>query len=395
MTKEKKKCGIISFHTAYNFGAYLQGYTLYKLLKDNLPDYKVEFVNYEIPEAKKIYTKAYFPWLRNIKDFSIVKSTKLVLQYFSFVFARKSFISIGPKITNSDIDKAYCELNDYYDVIVLSGDELWKIDQYRAYPNLYWLSDCITAKKISFCPTANKTEISRFSDNDLEIISASLNSFSLIGVRDKYTEKLVKRFIPKDRYSKVRLVPDPAFLFDYEESAKPYIKKFNNYANSKRKIGIMLPDNELTKNIIDKLKEKNYYIVNLYLFNENADYNLGFMNPILWPLLFKALDGCITSFFHGTVFSMLAKIPFVSMVTNDGRAVSAESKLESLFGLLDMDRKQLLDNSNGVLTEDLVVDKIENIVDHWDYYSKSVENAVIKAKKICNEHFINILSEIK
>ena len=163
-----KRCGILTYHYASNYGAFLQAYSFYIALSRRIPDHKVEFINYEPPNAIRMYLYTFVPWLkygqmlRELYHFK--KNIKLFYQYISFVLARKMFLPTGQKIPYNNLNKAVEKVNKLYDVVVLGSDELWKINSLRPFPNLYWLSKGVSALKMSFAPSANTTDFDSLSN---------------------------------------------------------------------------------------------------------------------------------------------------------------------------------------------------------------------------------------
>ena len=59
---------------------------------------------------------------------------------------------------------------------------------------------------------------------------------------------------------------------------------------------------------------KGFQIVGLSMYNPYADVNLGhLLSPFEWVEAFKYLSFCVTDRFHGTIFCLRNKIPFISI----------------------------------------------------------------------------------
>lgn len=180
--------GILTYHYASNFGAFLQAYSFYLALSRRLPKAKVEFINYVPPKAIRMYWNTFMPWLkpRQIPNelFRWKKNITLLSQFVAFSFARRSYLPLGPTIPYANINEAQRRINKLYDIVVLGSDELWKINQLRPYPNLYWLNENISTLKLSFAPSANTTDFDKLTGKERSEIALSLDSFKLIGIRD-------------------------------------------------------------------------------------------------------------------------------------------------------------------------------------------------------------------
>lgn len=394
----KKRCGILAFHYASNFGAFLQGYSLFLSLRERLPHYKVEFINYRPPNAVAMYLDVFLPW-RRLKTtvrrtIQLKRDFILALQYFGFMLGRLKYLPIGPKIPYEDYQEACKKINELYDVVVLGGDELWKIDKLRPYPNLYWLNKTIVSKKISFAPSAIPTDFSILAKSEREQIGLSLNSFSLLGVRDKYTEDALRHIISNHAQMLMEQVADPAFLVDIDHL--PKLKSAPWYKKSKAKpaIGILLEESKFCRIVCEKLRHEGYFTVGLYKYHPYADFNVGYTDPLKWPSIFSKLDGCISRYFHGVVFSLLAGIPFIAVTDIYNRIEGYGSKIVLMFNLLGGGMQCHIDISDGIIKPQELVEKFKQIRFNWDRISWELEKPKELARRMCEKFMEKLAREV-
>ena len=147
----------------------------------------------------------------------------------------------------------------------------------------------------------------KFNKEDEEIEKHLLHNFTGISVREKSSVELIKKYLGLE----VQYVLDPTFLINkkiYLELIKDYkseiIKEINN--DKYIFVYIIIRNNNIekyVKSITNKLKIK-IFSVNIFNKNQVLEFLYGIINC-------KAV---ITDSFHGTVFSLIFKKPFISFV---------------------------------------------------------------------------------
>ena len=165
----------------------------------------------------------------------------------------------------------------------------------------------------------------KFTKEDEKIAKHLLKNFKGISVREKYAVELIKKFLGFE----VQYVLDPTFLIDkkiYLDLIKNYqsnvIKEINN--DNYIFVYIIIESNIIQnyiKYVSKALKLKIFYI-NMFQTNQVKEFLYGIINC-------KAV---ITDSFHGTVFSIIFKKPFVSFVNilNDR---SRFNNLDEIFNI--------------------------------------------------------------
>lgn len=333
-----KKVGILTYHRSINYGAFMQSYSLATALKQSL-NCDVEIIDYNLKKVHNFYLRKTF-LKKDIKNI-----IKRVGNYNSF---RKSISTILPlsreKLITDDMDKAFKFLRNKYDAIVVGSDEVWKIDSLRGFPNLYFLHDELDCKKISYAASANQTNYSKLTSFEKEYISQALNSFSYIGVRDNTTINHLKEL---NRELEINRNCDPTFMYEIQYNDK-FLEKLKNTFNIDEKkpiLGLMVQDENIGKYVRERYGDK-YTIISIYNANKYADIFINDLNPLEWAQVFKIFDFCITTYFHGTIFSIKNNIPFISIDLSPFTE-EYDTKLKDLLkntGLIDyyFTKKQLM-----------------------------------------------------
>jgi len=345
-----------------NPGACIFIEALTKALQTTLPDYDVRVLDYlplkwyfyELARAFRPNSKQ--PFL-NLQRY--IKSEKF--HHDSLLLDNSIFT-----MPNSYDGMVRFLSRQSYDALVV-GMVVWDIVNKSfipRFPNIYWLSDDIPAKKIAYAASGHRTDFNLFRQH-LPEIRRSLNSFSLIGVRDNITYQMIQEAGLETHIPVIR-VPDPAFLCD---SDSPKIQELLEEAGvdlTKPIVGFMFYGNDvISKRLAKHFHAMDYQIVSLSMYNPYADINLAhLLSPHEWASIFPMMVFCITDRFHGTVMCLKSKTPFISI--EPYKPLTPEnSKIQSL--LKDFDSLDLfMDEYAEDFSFDQFLEKIRFISQHWD-----------------------------
>lgn len=386
MKKSKKKIRILTYHWVANNGAILQAYSLSNYLGDKLNnsvrifDYRpLSLELYEIVKIFKIYPK--LP-LFNLKR--LFRLRKFVDK--NLPLDKKLFLIMGnlSRITKA-VNKQKCNL------IVVGSDNIWRISEEKHqpnFPNIYWLGDKITSKRISIAASAYNSSKDLITKNEKEI-KDRLDSFDFIGVRDNYTYNLAKRLSANP--GKVYKNCDPTFLFKIKKTkVKSRLEKMG-IDFSCPIIGILIHGKEKLSRMIYKHYHKmGYQVVALSMYNKHADYNLGhLLNPFEWAEVFKYFNFCITDRFHGTIFCLKNHTPFVSIEPSKIGRIE-EGKLYSLLNDF-----RLTENYFNIFGQGFSINKFlsscELIEENWgDNQNKLIDKNIKKYVSQFNKYINKI-----
>ena len=307
--------GILTFHFGYNYGAILQCYALQQYLKSC--GHEVKIIDF-IPS--NAVAKPY--WLQVFtKNISIKKIRKIFikLQYGTrhkeaFKKFREDFLNLTERFNYEKLSN----LSDEFNAIIVGSDQIWNPSQHKF--GSYFLEhlDKYRGRRISYAPCCALNQIdNKYKD---KIIRALLK-FSSISVRNKETEDFVYNLINE----KVAKVLDPTFLWDFGEILDnkriieyPYILAYI--------LGKEIEGGH--KKVIDKIKEsyRDAKIVSVILTENNpqifnwTDKTYWFASPSEWLNLLFHSSFVYSDSFHGLIFSIKFKKPFLAYYTEKSRA---------------------------------------------------------------------------
>ena len=322
------KIGVLTFHKAYNYGAFLQCYSLQKQLAVDFPDFNVEVIDFASKNMMNNYHLSKFESIFGIKGApnkpSIILVAKRIASEIVY-WKNKQFIinqnrkrrinfqnvsiylplSKDSLVSDSPEKFKYFIESQKYDCIIVGSDAIWN-DNQTSWPNLYLLHDISCDNKLSYAASTYGMDYSGFNQNHSSYVRDALEDFEFIGVRDTVTEAYVKSCNGgvKDR---VYHTCDPSIFLDlsslpvdYKALKEKLIQKGVNF--SKPIIGLMC-DNWLAQKVRKELGE-DYQYVSLYIYTDTADVFLDELEPFEWAIVFSLFNATFTHYFHGTLFSI-------------------------------------------------------------------------------------------
>lgn len=358
------RVGIITFHTALNYGAVLQAYALYRTLMKLGTDVKV--VDYRASFNEKRFAPKSINYFLNPREiYNIVFRNSY--QRFSpsgFRDFIANHIALTHPIYSSDSLK---ELNQDFDAFITGSDQVWNLactsgdDAYF----LPFVDD--NKKKNSYAASFGYTLL----PVDKQTLYAELISgFNQISVREASGVSIVKSLIGRD----AELVLDPTLLLDKSEWEA--LADFSLVPDNKYMLMYLMSED---KGLIDKAKEyaKNHQLELLYLtqrlFNVHGVKNVRNATPEQWLGLFLRATAVATNSFHGLVFSINFGIHFITKLIPRSIANSRIETMINGFGLqqnlvdspqFDMEVRTDTDRISTILSEKkrLSIDFIKTII---------------------------------
>lgn len=364
MNIQPQKIGLITYHSAYNFGSVLQSYATIKILERI--GFKVEVIDYRTYSQTFWYTK----------DFSFKKNYKEnILNYGFFINRRKrkkraqkfeEFISSFFNLTETRFS-CYEEIKNYdfnYDILVAGSDQIWnlKCGEFRFEPKEaiypYFLKFGNPKRKIAYASSFGSTNL-----NEIKNYKNYLLEFDYLSTREPITKELIEKVIEH----KIDLVCDPTWLLSKNEwlalpgiykpkTDKKYILIYT--LGWRRKIW----DSWISKiKILASKLDLEIYCVSPLFYNHSKSVTmLQDAGPIDFLSYLSNASLVITTTFHGTIFSMNFEIPFYSCNVSPG---SRQAQMLSLCNLED----RIINNPSDLL-------KIENINCEFTESSKTISD---------------------
>lgn len=366
-----KRIGILTFHRSINYGAYMQSFSLSHYLQKRFPDCQVEVIDYE----SKFMGEHYVPrlnlsYLRHPIIFHHKKK-----QYQSFQKALSHLPLSQQYFAFDGVDEDFSRyVNDRYDVVIVGSDAVFNWLK-RGFPNPYVCPP--GNRKLSYAASAYGMSKQQVKPEQMEAFGKFLEEFSFVGVRDVYTEGLVRQACAA---AQPEFTCDPTVFLDLDEvyarlghtqeSFREHIYKKYRLPQNKKLIGVMETNPEAMQ-VLRKALGGDYYFVGLYSHTKGVDKHIGDVNPLEWSVLFGLFEMTITNYFHGTLLSLRNHTPVLSFDRTPFSKLH-EGKIHDV-----MRRMDLLDCCfQGSWQPENVVTQAKHILDNPESYRQKIANGL-------------------
>jgi polysaccharide pyruvyl transferase WcaK-like protein len=383
-----KKIRIITYHRAINFGAVLQAQGLINHLKSQFPNDDVKILDYRS---------------KNLEVGDFLKIFKLNSKKPLYKFRRyRNFRKYVPKNIPTDnsinfssqYEQVVKQINKQkYDLLITGSDSIWKLSEnplLPRFPNIYWLSEKINTKKISYAASAYQCDLDLF-EKYKDKIKKIINSYELIAVRDEFTKGLIESL---NTNKEVYKIPDPAFYYKIKKSgAKKRLKKLGINPDKPIFALITASSEPKIKKIVNFFRNKNFQIISLSIFNKLVDHSLGDeLTPDQWAEVYKYIDFTLTDRFHGAIFCIKNKAPFIAIETEGvGKKGSKKYQLIKDFNL----QKSYLDIYKSGYNFKQFINQYQWLENSWLEYEKEIDREIKNVNKINQEYTGKIKKLIK
>ena len=329
--------GIITFHNAWNNGAYLQAYAMLNFLKDSGFDAKIVETNIKFNPFKSDSNLTNI-WWRNYEQ---------------------KLLSCQKYLTKS--------LNKESDVIIYGSDEIWNIASYGSNP-IFWGYGLKARRKIAYSPSAGGCGLLFFIKHPFKtlMVTWAINhNFISLSARDNATKKIINHFTNK----KVKECLDPTFLYDFSK-----YKGENKYGDY-----IVVYSYGLKKQTIEMIKDyAKKHCYKIYYTGSYCDWSEEnpILNPFEWLNLMYHAKYVFTSTFHGTVFAILCERQFSVVDTNSNKVMDILKKFKISDRIINgtVENIKTIDYSK--------VNKLKNILilNSKEYLWKNINRDIRKVK---------------
>ncbi len=380
-----KRIGILTYHRSYNYGAYMQCYSLSKRIQELFPEYKVEVIDYLCKSVDIAYKKAYFYSIKN----------HWTEAYKNIVFRKKfkqslSILPLSDKyILSDDLNEVFEYMKGRYDAIIVGSDAVWNWGA-RPFPNAYMLNESFGCPTFSYAASCHGQNYLQMSQSQKKYLGEAFARLMFIGVRDTTTEEMV-------RYVNPSLQPihtcDPTILLDMKDSKLNFdmhrfkerlVQKYN-IKFDKPIICTMLRKDVLGKAILQRYG-KSHTIISLAKYNKYADAHIYDLTPFEWSKVFSLCQITFAQYFHGAIFSLKNSVPTITM---DVFKTSQQyvGKIEDIYNRLGLS-DWFFNNAHGDNDFEKMFMKADQLLGTKDF--RFIEDALRKEANE-GEHFFDAL----
>lgn len=322
------KIGILTFHRSYNYGAFMQCFSLFKRLQKDFPNIKFEVIDYNSPKAADGYVQS----LKNVKDDAL--RNRMAERNARFTDCQEQLPLSSFKLVSDDYSELIAYMNENYDAVIVGSDAVWNWEV-RGFPNPYFLKD-YRGIKLSYAASVHGMVYQNMTQEQKEYLKEAFEDFRYIGVRDISTENLVHYVNPK---LMVYHNCDPTILLDLNDVPCDKEELKNKLAKhgvdfSKPLVGVMAGSNIGYE--IKKYFGKRAQLVSVYQPNPYADVYLHDLTPYEWAHVFSFFRTTATHFFHGTLLTLVNHKPVASVEFENAYSAVNTTKIKDVLSRLGL-----------------------------------------------------------
>ena len=345
------KIGILTYHRSHNYGAYLQAYALSHSLHDIFTDAEIEIIDYDTVHSHNEYL------IRILKAGRLPGVPYYLQEYRAFQKAQKK-LPLSPKhLISNDLNDFVATFKGEYDLIVVGSDQVWVTHGMRGFPNAFWLPGDMGAKKMSYA-ASSRSELTKLPLYKQELLNTYVNDFLYVGVRDEITRYEIQKFLKTGK--KANINPDPVFSWDFGDlrlKGESLLREKFGIKPNEKAMGIMITKITNDQKIIEVAVANGYVPVALYKRQRGA--RNAVLDPFEWAAVIAALDGLVTSFFHGMCFAIKYDTPFIAF--EERKTTLERSKMYDLLSRID--HCELFCSEKDDVEHAIVTSVIENRAD--------------------------------
>jgi polysaccharide pyruvyl transferase WcaK-like protein len=266
----------------------------------------------------------------------------------------------------------FSDLNENdYDYLMINSDQTWAFYMSPFFYNVALLKFAEKWKINKFIYAASMGVFEwNFQKKDDDLFTNLLKNFTGISFRENGTVDILEKHLGL----KSVFVLDPTFLIDKQYYTNEISEYKSNFTKEEKFIFVyQLDKNLILENIIEEAKKKlNLKIYFLHL--ENGDYIESFIYGI------SNCQAVITDSYHGTVFSIIFKKPFISFVNyNRGK-----DRFFSLMQIFDIEERIIWPTKYSNISINLLLEPL-----------KFNETKFNKIKDFSNNYLLKNLDLIK
>lgn len=316
------KIGIITMHRVCNFGSALQAYALQKYISDNICQ-DVWLIDYLYPNKEHLLL---IGKSTDLKSKLIIFLSKII---GSFLPARKIrkrrfnlFYSRFFKLSDEYVSHKQILANPpIFDKYVTGSDQVWNPE--TMFNDGAFYLDFVRSGAIKFSFGSSFSNVD-FSIKDRNIINNFLRSYSYIGIREHSGYDFV-RSLDLNKNTVVENTCDPTLLLSQKEYNKiadfsemniegEYILVYHlSYFDAEPAMSNVIRES------VARLNCPVIHIGYRFLGYHGKKKYLSDIGPSEFVWLYKNAKIVITSSFHGTVFAVIYRKPFYSIVPNSSK----------------------------------------------------------------------------
>lgn len=330
------KTGIITYHSAYNFGSVLQAFATQQTLCDLARP--ADMINYRMAEQKYYYQRIIHPRYgakravsESVNLLGLSKRRCRALRFENFF---TDYLLLTPEVCEPE--DVYSQWQQY-DTVISGSDQIWNKHSCELNHNEWHYMDPYLLKGFHGHKISYASSVGNMTDEELHRIAPELQQFDALSFRESVTAEKMSTFLRRP----VANVLDPTFLLTKDEwirhmdlQGRRDEKFILAYFLCRPKIlaqrlPVLL---KLAKNRGCKIRLITPFAY-LPLFDKQIEYHIEYGPKEFLNALYNA-EEVVTDSYHGTILSVNFGKDFYSLCKAGGAEFRKTDILERL-GLAD------------------------------------------------------------
>ena len=304
----------------------------------------------------------------------------------------QKYLPLSSQSFKADRLKAmYSYINDRYDMLIIGSDAVFNWNQ-TSFPTAFIPDYHFTIPVYTYAASVHGLKFYDENKDRLKKCGEVFESMRCVGVRDTCSENFVKLCSEEAR---VIHCCDPTFFIDKNDifnkgiGVNEKVQKKYGFSLDSNYIVVMAPDNAMIKSIYEKYSGE-YKFISVFKKSTYSDLYIEDLNPFEWAVVLKKATAVITSYFHGTLLSLIQGTPAVVLDYSGYCDNGYEGKLKDLM-IRRLSLPELyFDKTEAVSFKenDAFYDMFNNLIK--DKYKDTIAKAVENEKKTIDK-FIEII----
>lgn len=335
------KIGILTVHFA-DYGSYYQAISLCEQLRKMGHQAEIIHESYQYKRSPRLIAGSIASRIFPAKR----------LRWLGKIFTEyNTYLVLKNDLENGPVSKPVLRTAKRYapyDCVVVGSDELWSVivNNIRFVPDYFGLG--ISCPHIAYGVSGIRLKERQISPKRKNKLTAGLRTFDSLSARDIITKNWVENWL--ERPGACAYVLDPTLLnpfFVQKASVQPMVAVYGqHYLDEQKQL------------IVSYAREKGYRLLAISWPHDWCDDYLDATCAADIQRAFSQAAYCAVSTFHGTVFSILARRPFVSFMTE-----ARGAKVFALLSELELtDRLYSAEMKGKLPDEEIDFDAVEKIL---------------------------------
>lgn len=369
----KKKVGIITFHTAINYGVHLQAFALIQAATEL--GYEAHIIDYRKKTEKEAKQRIKNTNLYRIKNLRTIIGNKIYNNSNMQKIRREKFDEFDRKYLNltkycDDYVSISNEISDYF-ALICGSDQIW--NPYQTHGNeVYFCRNIERKRRIAYAPSIGVDEI----PNELKTVYGKLiGEIQYRSVREEAGKKILNNL----GFERCEVVVDPTLLISENFWKKLSGKSKLDSLPLRYVVCYILGDQEIIDAVGEYYKDKDITVLNIsqhYRHNRKS-INVKDVYPGIeeFLALFERALAVYTDSFHGTMFSVIFKKNFY-VYRREDTMNNLNSRIESFVNRVNL-ADRFLSRDERIEMKSLDYQKCQYVLSTWiDQSKKYLQDAL-------------------